>query len=527
MTDIASTSPASLLPSARRRWAALVVLVAGVLLLAIDGTVLYLAVPALTRDLGATSEQVLWIGDVYSLVLAGLLVTMGSLADRIGRKRLLLTGVVAFGLASLVAAFSASAAMLIAARVLLGVAGASIMPSTLALIRNIFTDAAERTKAIAIWSAAFGAGSAIGPLVGGLLLEYFWWGSVFLINVPVMLAMLIGGVFLLPESYNPHPGRFDLPSAALSLLTMTPLIYAIKHTVGSGFDLVAAACLVVGAMCGWLFVRRQRRLETPLLDVELFRIPAFTGAVLANVIAIFSLTGLLFFFSQYLQLVRGYSPLVAGLAELPSTIASIVVVAVVGAAVTWLGRGRAVAVGMLLGGAGLAVLASAERQEAYVWLAIGLALLGLGIGLAMTLTADIVVSAAPARKAGAVSAITETAYELGVVLGIALLGSLVTGLYRALVTVPAWLSAADRAAVQDSLASALTVLDPASTAAQAAREAFAQAMQTASLVAAVLMLAAAVVAWRLIPSSPGRTARPCDGSTPIREAGTDHDERDR
>jgi DHA2 family multidrug resistance protein-like MFS transporter len=196
----------------------------------------------------------------------------------VGRKRLLLIGVAAFGLSSLLAAFAATPETLIAARALLGVSGAAIMPSTLALIRNIFTDPKERTRAIAIWSAAFGGGSAIGPLVGGLLLEHFWWGSVFLVNVPVMLVMLVAGIVLLPESKNPTPGRFDVWSAVLSLATVTPLVYAIKHTVASGFDPVTAACLIGGLAAGYLFVRRQRRLENPLLDVELFRIPAFSGA---------------------------------------------------------------------------------------------------------------------------------------------------------------------------------------------------------------------------------------------------------
>lgn len=472
----------------------------GVLLLAIDGTVLYLAVPSLTRELAPSAEQLLWIGDIYSLALAGLLVTMGTLADRIGRKRLLLIGVAAFGLASLLAAFSVNAQMLMTARALLGVAGATIMPSTLALIRNIFTDARERTRAIAIWSAAFGGGSALGPLVGGFLLEHFWWGSVFLINVPVMLVMLVGGLVLLPESRHPRPGRFDLLSAALSLVALTPLVYAIKHVAGSGIDVTVGVCVIVGVASGWWFVRRQRRLESPLLDVELFRIPAFTGAVLANVIAIFSLTGLLFFFSQYLQLVRDYPPLLAGLAELPSTIASIVVILLIGLVVAWLGRGRAVAVGMLLGAAGLATIAWSAGQASYLWLGIGLGLVGLGVGLAMTLTADVVVSAAPPRKAGAVSAITETAYELGVVLGIALLGSLITGLYRTLVVVPDSLTASEQAAVQDSLASAMRAIDGGSATAQAVKDAFTQAMQLTSVTAVALLVIAAIIAWRLIPS---------------------------
>ena len=376
---------------------ALSVLITGVLLLAIDGTVLYLAVPSLSRELEPTAEQLLWIGDIYSLALAGLLVIMGTASDRVGRKRLLLIGVAAFGLSSLLAAFAATPETLIAARALLGVSGAAIMPSTLALIRNIFTDPKERTRAIAIWSAAFGGGSAIGPLVGGLLLEHFWWGSVFLVNVPVMLVMLVAGIVLLPESKNPTPGRFDVWSAVLSLATVTPLVYAIKHTVASGFDPVTAACLIGGLAAGYLFVRRQRRLENPLLDVELFRIPAFSGAVIANVIAIFSLTGLLFFFSQYLQLARGYSPLIAGIAEMPSTIASIIVVAFVGAFVAKLGRGRAISLGLLMAAAGLTFIAWAGGQDSYLWLGIGLALLGFGVGLAMTLTADVVLSAAPPK----------------------------------------------------------------------------------------------------------------------------------
>ena len=479
---------------------ALSVLITGVLLLAIDGTVLYLAVPSLSRELEPTAEQLLWIGEIYSLALAGLLVIMGTASDRVGRKRLLLIGVAAFGLSSLLAAFAATPETLIAARALLGVSGAAIMPSTLALIRNIFTDPKERTRAIAIWSAAFGGGSAIGPLVGGLLLEHFWWGSVFLVNVPVMLVMLVAGIVLLPESKNPTPGRFDVWSAVLSLATVTPLVYAIKHTVASGFDPVTAACLIGGLAAGYLFVRRQRRLENPLLDVELFRIPAFSGAVIANVIAIFSLTGLLFFFSQYLQLARGYSPLIAGIAEMPSTLASIIVVAFVGAFVAKLGRGRAISLGLLMAAAGLTFIAWAGGQDSYLWLGIGLALLGFGVGLAMTLTADVVLSAAPPKKAGSVSAITETAYELGIVLGIAILGSLVTGVYRSRLVLPGSLPTDVRLRVEDSLASAMAVLDARSPAALAAQEAFVTAMQITSIVAAALTAIAAVVAWKLIPS---------------------------
>ncbi|WP_424187157.1 MFS transporter [Actinokineospora sp. G85] len=485
----------------RRRWAALAVLAGAVLLLAVDSTVLYLAVPSMTRDLAPTATQILWIGDVYSLALAGLLVTTGTLADRLGRKRVLLAGTVAFGAASALAAFSTSAEMLILARLLLGVAGATVMPSTLSIIRNLFTDAVERTRAIAVWSAASGGGLALGPLVGGMLLERYWWGSVFLVNVPIVVVFVVAGALLLPESRDPSPGRFDLVSAGLSMAAVVPLVYAVKHAVSTGLDGTALVAAVVGLASGVLFVRRQRRLTSPMIDVRLFANPAFSGAVLANVIAIFALTGLLFFFSQYLQLVRGFGPLVAGVAELPATLAAIAVVGVVGLAASRLGIGRAVAAGLAVAAAGLLLVAVAEGAQTYLWLGLALVPVGLGVGLAMTLTVDAVVSAVPPDKAGAASAISETAYELGVALGIAVLGSVVTLAYQAFLVLPVDLAEGVRAAVNDSLPSALAAVGPDSELAGAAQSAFTDAMQVTAIVAAALTLLAALVAWRAIPSS--------------------------
>ncbi|NBH10769.1 MFS transporter [Amycolatopsis sp. SID8362] len=480
--------------SPRRRWAALGVLVGAVLLLAIDGTVLYLAVPSLTRELAPSATEILWIGDIYSLALAGLLVTAGNLADRFGRKKVLLPGTAAFGAASVLAAFSPTAGVLVVARLLLGVAGATIMPSTLSLIRTLFADPRERTRAIAIWSAGSGGGIALGPLVGGTLLEHYWWGSVFLINVPVVVVFLIAGAILLPESRDPNPGRFDLLSAALSMVAIVPLVYAVKHAVGEGLDAQVVAAAVLGVAAGTLFVRRQRRAADPLIDVGLFRNGAFSGAVLANFIAVFALMGLLFFFSQYLQLVRGFSPLRAGLAEMPATLASIVVVAAVGVVAGRLGRGRAVAAGLAIAALGLALVAVAEESPRYWWLGLTLVPVGLGVGLALTLTVDSVLSAVPRDKAGSASAISETAYELGAALGIALLGSLVTLVYRA------FLPAGVPGEVRESLASAAATLDPASELAQAARDAFTGAMQVTSLAAAAVTAVAALIAWRTIPS---------------------------
>ena len=278
-----------------RSWAALGILTLAVMLLAIDGTVLTLAIPALTADLAPSASQILWIGDIYSFTLSGLLVVMGNLADRIGRKRLLMIGSVGFGLSSLLAAFATSPELLIAARALLGISGATIMPSTLALIRSVFPDQQQRTRAIAIWSAGATAGAAIGPIVGGALLERFPWGSVFLINVPVMVAVVAGGLWLLPESRNPGKGRIDLLSAVLSMVAIISLVQAVKEIFSAGFTVTAAVALALGTATGWWFLRRQRTLTTPLIDISLFRNRSFTAAVTADTVTIFAFVGLLFY----------------------------------------------------------------------------------------------------------------------------------------------------------------------------------------------------------------------------------------
>ncbi|GGM62630.1 MFS transporter [Microbacterium saperdae] len=495
--------------SPARRWGALAVLVGAVLLLAIDGTVLYLAVPSLTAELSPSATQVLWIGDIYSLALAGLLVTMGNLADRIGRKKLLLIGASAFGIASAIAAFAPTPEVLIAARLLLGVAGATIMPSTLSLIRNIFTDQVERTRAIAIWSSASASGIALGPLVGGALLEQFWWGSVFLINIPVMIMVLAVGIWILPESRNPNPGTFDLLSSALSMLAIVPFVYTIKQITGGTFGVSGMVAIVTSMLGGVLFVRRQRRSAQPMIDVDLFRNPAFSGAVSVNFISVFALSGVLFFFSQYLQLARGLTPLQAGLAQLPAAAAAMSAVAAVGFLLTRLGRGRAIGVALLTAAAGLGLIAVLESSENLLWVLLAIVPLGLGIGIAETLSVDAVVSAVKPAKAGAAASISETAYELGVALGIAILGSLITVFYRGGLDLPDGVAPEAATHAEDSLASAATVLDAGTAAWEAAQHSFVSAMQSTTLIAGGVMVLAAVAAFNLIPNIKDRpTGRP-------------------
>ena len=492
-----------------RDWAALAVLTLAVTLLAIDSTVLSLAIPSLSAHLAPSASQLLWIGDIYSFTLAGLLVTMGNIADRIGRRRLLLIGTVGFGASSVLAAFAPSAAALIAARALLGVNGATIMPSTLSLIRIIFPDARHRATAIAIWSAGTSGGTALGPLVGGFLLGRFWWGSVFLINVPVMVLVVAAGAWLLPESRNEHGGPVDLLSAALSVGSIVPIVYAVKSFAHDGLTITGLVSLVVGLALGWVFMRRQRFLTTPLIDVGLFTRPAFTWAVLISVIAIFSLSGLVYFFSQYLQLVREYSALQAGLAELPGSIAAIAVITVVGRLVTGFGQGRAGAGGLTVTAAGLLALATAESVSGYLALAGALVLIGAGIGVAASVATGAVLGSVPADRAGAASAISETGLELGAALGIAVLGTVQDVGYRLLLEPLAGdagsaLPESVVGASRQSLATLAGAIDRAD-AAQAefflqAQHAFTHAMQATAVVAAAILLFAAVMAWRHVPA---------------------------
>lgn len=457
MTLATPATPAAPPPRAgRREWIGLIVLMLPTLLIAMDMTVLHLAVPHLSAELQPSSSQLLWIVDIYGFMIAGSLITMGTLGDRIGRRRLLLTGAGAFGLASILAAFSTTAGMLIASRALLGIAGATLMPSTMSLIRNMFLDPRQRTAAIGLWVSGFSAGGAIGPLVGGLLLEHFAWGSVFLIAVPFMVLLLVAGILILPEYKDPNPGKFDLLSAVLSLAGVLLVIYGLKHIAEGGVSLEPVLFILAGLAVGVIFVRRQRSLADPLIDLRLFQSRPFSASLVTYTLGIFMAIGSSLFIAQYLQLVLGLSPLEAGLWSLPGAITSTIGSNLSPRLVRRYRPAIVVAAGLGLASLGLLIL-SFVTVDSLPLVVIANTLMPLGFGLTFTLTADLVVSAAPPERAGAASAISETGAEFGGALGIAVLGSLGMAIYRSQVaaSLPAGLPADAIAAAEETLGSAV------------------------------------------------------------------------
>ncbi|GGN70686.1 MFS transporter [Streptomyces albiflavescens] len=480
------------------RWPALAVLILAVLLVAVDATVLGLATPYISEDLKPSGTQLLWIGDVYSFVIAGLLVSMGSLGDRIGRKKLLLLGATAFGLISVLNAYATTPELMILARALLGVAGATLMPATLALIRNLFHDPRERSLAIGIWGATASAGTAVGPVAGGFLLEHFWWGSVFLINLPVMIVLVLVGSKLLPESRNPNPGPWDLSSVTLSLVGMIGVVYGVKEAAAHGLSWQPVATGLLGAAALYWFVRRQLTLPAPLLDVRLFRNRGFSGAVLADLFTVLGMSGLVFFLSQYLQLVQGRGPFEAGLAEVPAAVGAVATGLVAGTFARRFSVRAVVSGGLAAVGLALGSLTLLSQSTGYPLLGAALLVVGVGAGFSFTVTADVILSSVPKEQAGAASAVSETAYELGAALGIALLGSVVTGVYAGF-TGPAGTPAEAHASLGGAVESAAEL--PAHTSEamlSAARESFVDGLTLASGAGALVLLATAVAAWFLL-----------------------------
>ena len=412
----------------RREWAGLAVLMIPVLLISIDNTVLGFAIPAISTGLHPTGTQLLWIVDIYALMLAGLLVAMGSIGDRAGRRKLLVIGAFGFGLASLLAAFSTSAEMLIVSRALLGLFGATLMPSTLSLIRNIFVNDKDRRVAIATWAAMFSGGAALGPIVGGILLEHFHWSAIFFINLPLIAIFIPAAIVLLPESRDPNPGRIDPLSIVLSMLMLAPLVFAIKHVMADGVDLVFWASIIVAVATGIGFVLRQLGSSNPMLDVRLFANRVFTSAVLSNLLSVMGLAGFLFFGTQLLQLVLGLSPVEAALVLVPGLGTSIVAGYVAVPIMARLQPRVVVPCALVLNAIGLGIVAFTP-EHSVAGMLISFLILGVGLGTAEVITNDLILAAVPANKAGAASAISETAYEFGSVMGTSVLGGLTTAVY--------------------------------------------------------------------------------------------------
>ncbi|MGV9313499.1 MFS transporter [Streptomyces sp. NPDC003691] len=502
-----------------REWAGLAVLALPTLLISLDQSVLFLALPHLAESLAPSGSQTLWIMDIYGFMIAGFLVTMGTLGDRIGRRRLLMTGAVAVGATSLLAAFATSAEMLIVSRALLGVAAATLMPSTLSLISNMFKDPLQRGRAIAVWACCFMGGTALGPVVGGIMLEYFWWGSVFVLGVPVMLILLVAAPLVLPEYRDPDGGRIDLPSVFLSLAAILPVIYGLKESARHGWEPAAAAAIAAGLVFGALFVARQRGLSHPLLDLGLFRHRAFTFALLVLLLTMAGMSGMYLFITGFLQMVEGLSPFEAGLWMVPSALASIVSATLAPTLARRLPLGTVIGGGLALTAVGYLLLAFVDPAGGFPLLIAGFVIGFFGTGPIGALGTDLAVGTAPPEKSGSAASLNETSGEFGVAFGLAAFGSLGGALYSGGVEVPDGLTGEQAEAVRGSVEGALAVAaglpgGAADEVLAAAREAYVGGLNTVGLVCAVLAVATALVAATAL-----RGAGPAAATAADKEAG--------
>ncbi|WP_029137085.1 MFS transporter [Nakamurella lactea] len=485
----------------RKEWLALAVLALPLLLVSMDVSVLYFAVPFIGADLAPTAAQQLWIFDVYGFVLAGLLLGMGAVGDIFGRRRVLLIGAVAFSAASLFAAYSGSAELLIAARALQGLAGATLMPSTLGLIRSMFHDAKQRGRAIAIWTAVMTGGIALGPVLSGILLEHFWWGSVFLINVPAMVLLLILGPFLLPETPRDRSRRFDLPGAVLALATVLTVIWGVKQWATEGFAVGYPAAIVAGLLAGGLFVVRQRTAADPMLDLSLFRSRLFSAGAISNAVAMFALVGNAVFLTQYLQAVQGLSPFVAALWSIVPSIPVSAAAPIAMSAAAKVGRLPVICAGFLVAAAGFVTMTQVGVDGSLAVVLIAAGILGVGTVVVLTLAAEIAMGSTTPEKAGTVAAVVETSGELGGALGIAVLGSVGAAAYAHSVAahlpaaVPADVAGQLKSTIGEAVAVATGIGGDAGAALLlVSRSAFTDSMTVVSICGAVVLVLAAGMA---------------------------------
>jgi DHA2 family multidrug resistance protein-like MFS transporter len=500
----------------KREWAGLAVLSLATLLVSFDMFVLLLALPHLTSALGPTSTEQLWIMDIYGFMVGGFLITMGNLGDRIGRRKLLLIGAAMFGAASVLSAFSTSPEMLIAARALLGIAGATLGPSTLALISTMFPNPKQMGAAIGVWGATFSAGAIIGPIVGGLLLAHFWWGSVFLIGVPAMVIMLIFGPILLPEAKNPNPGKLDPLSVVLSLAAILPFIYGVKEIARSGWQVVPIITIVVGLAIAVAFVRRQRHLDDPLLDLGLFKVKDFTVGL--GSLLLFSIVGgaALLFITQFFQSVAGLSSLQAAFALLPGMAVTLVSITQSSKLAARIRPAYVIAAGLVVAAAGFFIYTQVGVDSGPAGVIIGFAVVCLGGGPLLGIGMGLVMSSAPPEKMGAASALPQVSNELGGSLGVAALGALGVVIYRTVLDVPAGTPAEASAAAHESIAGAVSTADglPAGTGSglvEAARTAFSDGFHTVASVGVGVMLLISVLVFTKLKHIPAFGAQAATG----------------
>jgi EmrB/QacA subfamily drug resistance transporter len=490
-----------------RRWLTLAVLCVSLLVIVLDNTIVNVALPTLVRDLGTSITDLQWVVDAYTLVFAGLLLTMGSLGDRFGRQGALSFGLVIFGGASAAAAFAGGVTPLIAARAVMGIGAALIMPATLSILINVFTDARERAVAIGIWSAVAGLAVALGPVSGGFLLEHFWWGSVFLVNVPIVIAALVAGRFLVPTSRNPQQPPIDWVGALLSIIGLGALVASIIEAPTNGWtDPVILAGFVVAVVGIASFVAWELRAREPMLDVRFFRNPRFTSATLTIAITFFALMGFIFLATQYLQFVLGYTAFEAGLRTLPFAAAMMIAAPLSSKLVEWLGTKRVVVAGMLLFGGGLTVAATISTTSGYPRVGLAMVLMGVGMGLAMPPATESIMGSLPIEHAGVGSAVNDTSREVGGALGVAVLGSILTSLYTTQLNakLPAGVPSQVRDAADQSVGAAIAVSERLGAAgaplAALARSAFVDAMVRGALVTAAVAVVGALLAWRFLPA---------------------------
>lgn len=505
-----------------REWLGLAVLALPTLLIALDQSVLFLALPHLAEGLRPSGTQTLWIMDIYGFLIAGFLITMGTLGDRIGRRKLLMIGAVAVGLTSIAAAYSTSAEALIVTRALLGVAAATLMPSTLALISNMFQDPYQRGRAIAVWASCFMGGTALGPVVGGTLLEFFWWGSVFLLGVPIMVLLLIVAPRVLPEYKDPNAGRIDLVSVLLSLVSILSIIYGLKELARYGFEPLPIAAVLGGLAVGAVFVKRQGTLEHPLLDLKLFRVAAFTAALLILMVSMLGTGGGYLFITGFLQMVEGMSPMEAGLWMVPSAVASILAAQVAPIFARRFQLGTVIGASLLIGMAGYAMLVFVDPVGGLPLLLVGFVVIFIGVGTFGALGTNMVVGSVPPERGGSAAALSSISGDLGNALGVATLGSLGAAVYRDTIAPPAGTPANASKAAGASMEDAVNAAghlpaEQAEALLAAARSAFTSGLNTIGVACVVVTGLSTAISLTVLRKRRGATAA---GEVPSQQEGT-------